>query len=245
MTIRDDPQHLPFEKLYNARDLGGIPTKDGRKIAFHRFLRTDATIDLNETEKNILYQYPVTVQIDLRSNREIQKYPSVFEKTSTIQYLHIPIVQFSNEDMQIIKKLDEIENSMGDFYIFMLSEKKIVFRDIFHHMLEIQNGCILFNCTHGKDRTGIVAALLLLLAGVNEENIIHNYEISYNYLRPLVDPIIRKMPQHKKSIFRSDRVNMEKALLYLRENYHGDAREYMRDTGMTEEEIDKLKQKMF
>ena len=245
MSDKNDPQYISFKKLYNARDLGGLPGKNGQKTAFHRFLRTDAPIYLDENEKEILYNYPVTVQIDLRSDNEIQEHPSVLSKTPKIQYLHIPIVQFTNEDMQILRQLDEVENSMGEFYIYMLSSKKNVFCEIFRQIANVQEGCILFNCTHGKDRTGLVAALLLLLAGVSEENIIRNYEVSYDYLRPLVDPLIQKMPMHKKFIFRSDRENLQKALFYLNENHHGSAEDYLYSAGITENEIKILEQRMF
>lgn len=245
MVNKDTPQHLAFKKLYNARDLGGLPAANGKKTAFHRFLRTDAPIDLDENEKDFLYNYPIGTQIDLRSDHEIQEHPSVFANTSQMRYFHVPIIQFVDEDMDILRQLDHVENSMGDFYIYMLSEKKSAFYDIFRHMIKIKKGCILFNCTHGKDRTGIVAALLLLLAGVSTENVIQNYEISYHYLRPLVDPLIEKMPAHKKSIFRSDRENMKKMLSYLHENYNGSAREYMRSIGMTENEINTLENRMF
>ena len=101
----------------------------------------------------------------------------------------------------------------------------------------------MFHCAHGKDRTGVITAILYLLAGATRENIILNYKVSYDYIRPKVDPRIAKAPDVMKHALRSDAYNMETFLDHIDKAYGGDITVYLRSAGMTDEEILALKAK--
>jgi protein-tyrosine phosphatase len=104
-------------------------------------------------------------------------------------------------------------------------------------------GLTLFHCTHGKDRTGTITALLYLLAGASRENIILNYQVSYKYLEKYLERRMAKMPDDMKHLLRSDKLNMEIFLDYVDERWNGDITGFFRLNGMTDEEIDQLKAK--
>ena len=105
------------------------------------------------------------------------------------------------------------------------------------------SGLTLFHCAHGKDRTGVVAALLYLLAGASRVNIVKNYAISYEYLKDFLAPSIAKLPDNMKHILKSDAHNMETFLDYIDSKWNGDAANLLIANGLSTEEINALKMK--
>ena len=104
-------------------------------------------------------------------------------------------------------------------------------------------GLTLYHCSHGKDRTGTITAILYLLAGASRENIIKNYKVSYNYLEKHLERSMQKMPDDMKHLLRSDEINMNIFLDYVDEKWSGDITGFLRHNGMSDEEICALKAK--
>ena len=98
----------------------------------------------------------------------------------------------------------------------------------------------MYHCAHGKDRTGIISAILYLLAGASRENIIRNYECSYTFMKPILDPLIATQEPGLKHILGSDAENMVIFLDYIEKNYGGDIKVYLKEQGMSDEDLDKL-----
>ena len=244
MKMEKDTNRIVLEKLYNARDLGGFLTKDGSRTIFGRFLRTDAPVDLSRNDLAILLSYPVRTVIDLRSSDETAKGPNSFFNVDSISYIPASIIDFSTDNLGTSDFEVALSQSMGAFYISMLEQKKEALRYVFSTMAYAPPGGILFHCTHGKDRTGVVSALLLLLAGVGREDILTSYEISYSLLRPLVDPLMKVVPPGKEYLLRSDRENMVAVLDFFDVNYSGDAEIYLKEIGLSRPEIQSIRDRL-
>ena len=101
------------------------------------------------------------------------------------------------------------------------------------------------HCMHGKDRTGLVAALLYLLAGASNDDIIDDYASSFNYIRPLVDPLIEANPKSFHHMYRSDATNMIMLLEHFNDKYNADIRGYFMTIGLTSDEINRLEKRLF
>ena len=99
---------------------------------------------------------------------------------------------------------------------------------------------VLFHCAHGKDRTGLIAAIFYLLANVARKDIVSNYAVSYEFVKDLVAPLIASTPDHVHHIYRSDAPNMERLLSHVDRNYQGDIRIFLKSTGLSDEEIEGL-----
>ena len=106
------------------------------------------------------------------------------------------------------------------------------------------NGLCLFHCAHGKDRTGVIAAILYMIAGVSREDIITSYKVSYEYASFFLDPLIAKKPDNMKHILRSDAENLVILLDYIDSRYGGDIRIYLKENGMTDEDITRLEKRL-
>jgi protein-tyrosine phosphatase len=105
-----------------------------------------------------------------------------------------------------------------------------------------QNG-VLYHCTAGKDRTGVISALLLSLVGVSSHDIISNYEISYSNLKPMIEKLHTQNPNLPPFIGHSKAVYM-KMFLDLFYNRYCSPETYLTKIGLTKEEITTLKGKL-
>ena len=101
----------------------------------------------------------------------------------------------------------------------------------------------IFHCAHGKDRPGVVAALLYLICGASREDIVLNYKVSYDYLKEFMVPFMAKMPDDLKHCLRSDAHNMETFLDYIDNKWNGDVTNLLTANGLTSEEIDAIRLK--
>jgi protein-tyrosine phosphatase len=173
-------RRLPFPNLLNARDLGGCPTRDGRYTRWQSLLRTDDLHQLTPDGVNAMLAYGVRTVIDLRWPAEVECHPSVFQlDPGGLQYVHISLLGQSEEAWR--ERRPDAPKEMWNSLVLDLarSELAAVLRAIAHAPI----GGVLFHCVAGKDRTGIVAALLLALAGVQPTAIVDDYVLSTENLR--------------------------------------------------------------
>ena len=160
---------LPLAGAYNVRDLGGYAAQGNKVTRWHVFLRADALSSLTENDVSFLLSYGVTDVIDLRSSGEAGARPDAISGHPSISYHHVPFRSRTVvTDISSGTSLD-----MGNGYVALLKERETVCT--LFSSLASAPGCALFHCTAGKDRTGILAMLLLGLAGVARQDIIANY----------------------------------------------------------------------
>lgn len=171
---------LPLEGAHNVRELGGLPAMEGRQTAWHRFLRADQLSNLTEADSEMLRSYGVSTVIDLRSLSETLNHPDNPKFIETVDYYHIP---FMEKDLspQGQANITQTLQSLGSLYLSLLKRKSVI-AQLFEHIAFAPEGCVLFHCTAGKDRTGVLALLLLMLAGVDRQDCQTNYMQSFTNL---------------------------------------------------------------
>jgi len=244
MIMDLDANRLILSTLYNARDLGGLRTAFGKRTAFRRFVRSDEPSLLSEEDLEALLLYPIRTVIDLRSQEEINRRGTPFMNHPDILFRNISLFESDPEGEDDPTVQVALRHTLGELYIFLLETRKIQLSEVFRQILDAPEGAILFHCTHGKDRTGIIAALLLSLVQVSREDIVNNYSVTYDYIRALVDPKLALMPIQTHHIFKSDAENMEIFLDFLDKKYQGQAAVYLRSIGFSELEISKLRSRL-
>lgn len=168
---------LPLEGTFNTRELGGYPTRSGI-TNWQTFLRSDDLFSMTSKDIAYLENYGVQTIIDLRSEDEVKKRPC--PSLQSIDYKNLPLITGNIPDAT---KLPPGESySMGEFYLSCLQHGTDRIKAVLDCIAESE-GCTLFHCAAGKDRTGIIAALLLGLAEVGREDIIANYQTTHTYLQ--------------------------------------------------------------
>ncbi|SEW03645.1 tyrosine-protein phosphatase [[Clostridium] fimetarium] len=211
-------RRYPFINAYNIRDLGGYPTNDGGVTRFGVFYRADSLANISKDEWKRLEHMNVKTIIDLRSTKE--KVSQAYTTTPSIHYLHMPMLDEKQNNsileatMHKYSSPDEFKKSMSEGYVTL-------FKNNIHNIMQIiktiasalENGSVLFHCTAGKDRTGILAALLLYLCKVDLVDISADYQITYTY--NLKNPIMYEAIQLYGDLLRSDADNIEALILYF------------------------------
>lgn len=173
-------RRLDIPGTYNLRDVGGYTTADGRTTRWRTVLRSDGLHDVAPRDQALLLQHGLKTVIDMRYTDEVQKQPNPFATSSDVTYHNISLLDGLSE-LAAGYKLDDT----GKIYMAALDlcqpRLKLVL-----DVITAQGGLpVLVHCTAGKDRTGIVVALLLALARVPQETIVEDYAISVEHLRPL------------------------------------------------------------
>lgn len=222
---------LPLEGADNVRDLGGYAGENNKIGKFKVFLRSNSLCALTENDNIYLKEYDVTDIIDLRSNETSNEKPDNIDK-KLFKFHNIPLLTDKfNENLALEK-----ENfKMGEGYKLILENKEAI-KEIFEVLSDAEGGC-LFHCTAGKDRTGLVAMLILGLCGVCKKDIIANYEVTFTYVPMLIDEhtvnqnLILSLPEY-----------IETAINFIEEKF-GTYYEYLIDCGISDEVLEKIKEK--
>ena len=225
---------LPTEKMVNTRELGGYETQAGTYSKSHKYIRASSPSNASKHDIELLKDYGVKVVVDLRSDFEIEQQPSSLIGYKDIEYIRIDLMKTKN--LNVLPK--EIANykDLAGFYIYMLEANKEQFKELFEVFYDHPYDAIMFNCSAGKDRTGVVAALLLDLAGCHEYDIVKDYSESYENNLSLI-PELEKIIDAKNHVYLESEPRMMMELLdYLRSNY-GSAKEYLISCGFDEEKI--------
>lgn len=220
---------------------GGYPytTPTGLQgvTAFGEFVRAGSLRGICREDIEFLCQYGVRRIIDLRSPFELKFQPDGFSRGRRREFAYISVPM-----------LDQLNSSgfggtlprcMSDVYIQLMDEDH---EDIRHVMEALDGeGCSLFHCRAGKDRTGVIAMLLLGLAGVDDEHIVADYAATQRYMGrglraqrlALTVVLRRRVP---RCLFESDPAEMRRALAHLHATY-GDAWTYLRDYATCSNEL--------
>ena len=234
---------LPLEGTVNTRELGGYPTVDGHRTSHHAFLRSDELTYLTESDVDFLLDYGVSLVVDLRSESYFHNYPD--RSLGNVPIINVPLFELLTEEDT--NRYNELVDA-GEFYIertydFVIANENRM-RECFEAMAAAE-GCVLFHCQIGKDRTGIVAALLMQLAGCDDYDILSNYMVSrVNLTR---DPSYRatwesELEPATRSQYESAVDSGEYILKLIAER--GGARQYLLDCGVSADSLERLRARL-
>lgn len=231
---------LPLEGAKNVRELGGYPARNNAPTRWRSFLRSDSLSKLTEEDARFLYDYGVRTVIDLRSSEEVIASPDAlsFPDGPAFTSHHISLAAEGN-----LKQATEFGITLTELYIIILNTPELVGRVL--RLMAYSEGCTLFHCTAGKDRTGVISMLLLSLAGVQREDIIANYQVSHTYIHTSLTfpPDFAKTHPELNALMDSPVHAITSALDFL-EKERGGVEAYLRTCGLTEDEIRMLQDKM-
>lgn len=227
---------IDVEGVFNVRDVGGIPTPEGR-IRRGQLLRSGNLVDASAAGVAELEQR-VSHIVDLRDGQEVATAPSA---TKTIATTHLPlflgsVASFFTEDL-----------SLDEMYRQLLDESGERLADAIRIIAAGEP--TLVHCTVGKDRTGVTIALALAAVGADREAIIADYALTESQLpqernRKIVAFLQSQHPeaQHAVALATLSPADVMRAILDEIEERWGSAAEYLRAHGMTAPELVALRE---
>lgn len=229
--------------LINCRELGGMPLRDGHVFRSGLFLRSGAPSELKTREEfEQVKAYGVKNVIDFRGVTELERCGNPFRDDADTNFYSIPLFigdpgDVNNDTMQFLRT-----HHLGDYYVIIMEQLGDKVAQILRILLNAE-GLTLYHCAHGKDRTGVISAILYLIAGADREDIVTNYKVSYDYLEDFLKPLIDAAPDDMKHTLRSDEINIRIFLKYIDDKWDGKVENYLISNGMTESEINALRDK--
>ena len=228
---------LSFPALLNARELGGYPTVDGAQTRCRSLLRSDDLAQLTAAGVQALGDYGVETVVDLRWSEEIVLNPSpITSHAPQIRYVHSALLASTPEQWRELAQGCEKEL----WKCKVLEQARPHLRDVLQVMAAASAGPLLFHCVAGKDRTGLIAALMLTLADVKPESIAADYAESSQMLGNAYLVRYKDVdPQDVLENVRCPEEGVHNMLSYLERE--GGIREYLGKIGLNELEIARLR----
>ena len=213
-----DGIRIQLQSLSNTRDLGGLMTMDDRHILPGRLIRSGDLYHISQHDQRILLEeYHVSRVIDLRTEKEIKKRPDVM--LPGVEYYRIPILD--EEIDQAWPVFGDIDEALDPSTVW--TEEQLAFMygripfDIFSVgqiarfldiLLKTEKGAVLWHGSTGKDRTGIVTAILLAVLGVPRFTIMKDFLRSNVYMEEDMKHMFRLLESREEDT-RSAEQNLE------------------------------------
>jgi len=183
MTKQSYPRQIIFEAVFNFRDLGGYWTPGGQTVAWRRLFRSS---ELHNMTSHDIIQLKEEIRlrsvIDLRSSGQLEPLSPLNEVG--VEYYNIPLIDRGNGPENIRQDF----SNMGEVYSYLVRNEEFGRRvvEALEIIAEPGNLPLVFHCSAGKDRTGILTAIVLGILGVTDEDIIEDYILTAPYMKELI-----------------------------------------------------------
>ena len=225
------PSLLDF--TYNTRDIGGYRTSDGAVLRHSAFIRSDLPGEITDCDVAALLSVGITDVIDLRSDAEAARQPCALQVVKGLKYHRCPLAG----DGRVADSPDAVAASYME-----IADGSAVMAEVMRTIADAKGG-VLCHCTAGKDRTGVVTAILMMLVGVSDPDIAENYMQSERNLREIVDALCRTYAELDRETITPKPRYIEEFLVMFRDKY-GDAGRYLQWIGMDNRQISAISDKL-
>ncbi|MFD9220652.1 tyrosine-protein phosphatase [Streptomyces sp. NPDC060064] len=169
-------RHIPFERLHNFRDLGGYSTADGHTVRWGRLYRSDSLAKLDGADLDRFLALEVRTVIDLRYPWEIEARGRVPDREG-LSYVNLSVEHRPYDQAAIDPGVDPWR-FLADRYAEVALDGAKELRQALEVIASNTSGPLVFHCASGKDRTGLLAALVLALIGVAEDDIAADFALT-------------------------------------------------------------------
>ncbi|KAF9077067.1 protein-tyrosine phosphatase-like protein [Rhodocollybia butyracea] len=234
---------VPIAGVINVRDLGGYPSDihPGKCTKPGFIYRSAEVAGITEEGKEQVRSLGIKKIFDLRSDTEIEKYNSPLPTIEGVELVHAPVFQTEDYSPEMMARRYKLYASgkteaFMELYSQILDHGGPAFGAILLFVRDHPNDAFMFHCTAGKDRTGIIAAILLKLAGVDNDVISDDYALTRIGREPAREKIMERLS--KEPLFASNNeaaLNMftcrretMMAFLDLLQDKYGGVQEYLK-----------------
>jgi protein-tyrosine phosphatase len=186
MSTNERERLLALEGALNWRDLGGYATTDGRVTRWDLVYRSDGLDQLTDADLDVIADLGIRLVIDFRIDREVDLAPSRLPDHPELRHQRLPI----GDDVAGTTVIERIQSGeitsynadqVAATYEKILEDSAREFGIALTHAADPANHPMVFHCTAGKDRTGLMAMLLLGALGVDSDDIASDYELTTHY----------------------------------------------------------------
>lgn len=199
-----ETQAVSLGGVANARQLGAYVSSDGRRVKKDILIRSGVLAKMTDADKKLLIErYKIKYVYDLRTEFEYSRWPDgMIDGT---KYINMPIEDVDNsiwltmftypgdneyEQLLNFARTERAQSMVKQMYIGYVSDEfcQLQFAAFVESLIHSE-GAVLWHCSQGKDRTGLIAAILLSIFGVDRETIIKDFALTNTQYQPIVDKL--------------------------------------------------------
>ena len=179
--VDDERRIVQLDAVHNFRDLGGYRTANGRTIGWGRLFRADGLYRLTTDDLDVMDAVGIRTVVDLRSGPEFEQHGRFPLERYPVAFHHLPILDTTWMKSEIPEVADD-ENGSIEFLTWAYGDMLAQGADRFAHAFQVLavpgSAPAVFHCAAGKDRTGVLAALILGGLGVDHDTIVADYALT-------------------------------------------------------------------
>ena len=244
---------LLWDGLLNVRDLGGHPTEDGDETRFGSIIRADSVRQLSDDGWAALVDYGVKRIVDLRANEELEADPPA---ELPVEVLHVPFLEPEASDWEgveteleaAVRAAPDVPTATRDVYLIFLERFAPNVAAAIRAVANAPEGGVVIHCAGGKDRTGLLTAFLLHLAGVGIDEIAMDYALSEERLRPrhdlwLAEAESEEERERLERIMQTPAQSIRGVFDELARRY-GSVEGYLRHAGLSDQDLERARARL-
>jgi len=245
VLLADDRRVIPLFAVHNFRDLGGYPTGDGRVTRWRTLFRADGLYRLTADDARAVANLGVRTVVDLRTNGEVQSRGTFPLDVQEMVYHHIPIIDATWNETSTLET-DDVAEFLVWAYRAMLAEAAPRFAEAVTLLASNRVLPAVFHCAAGKDRTGILSALVLGALGVDHDVIAADYGLTEQAMQRLVtwarehQPDLADLYSRMPAKFAAADPKAMRVILDDVSSKHGSIRNFVREIGVADAAIRSL-----
>jgi protein-tyrosine phosphatase len=218
-------RHVECEGAFNIRDIGGYPTTDGRTTRWGVLYRADGLYRVPDAAIAGLARLGWRTVMDLRTPNELERHGTY--RGADVDVVHLPMMRdTSGWSRELLEQHDDPSDFLADRYLDMTEQGAASIARAFALIASPDSLPAVFHCAAGKDRTGVLAAVILGTLGVPDEHVSSDYGLTAPAMDRLVEWMslnqpdwIERMADQPPVFMRCPPTAMEKFLVLLREKH--------------------------
>ena len=242
----------------NFRDLGGYATADGRHVIRGKLFRSEGLHQLQKEDYAALHDLGIRLICDLRSDFEREKKPTVWPAHMLPTTLVMDVnadLRANNSDLYDMLRADPTERGVQKLfdhvYRFVPEALTKHLSKFFNAITEDGHLPLILHCSAGKDRTGVLSAILLMALGVPRETVVHDYMKTNEYrdaaqlkakVHELMEPILGAPPSAAMVDMMAgvEELYIETSLEEIETSY-GSVNDYLLAAGVSKSQLEKFR----
>jgi protein-tyrosine phosphatase len=235
---------IDLDGCHNFRDLGGYPARDGKRVRWRTLFRSDGLHLLSAADvARLRDEIGLGHIIDLRSSGELQIDGVGLLAEAPMQHHHVPLFDGEMPERQEIEPI-----TLADRYFLMAEFAKKPIARVLTTLAEASTPAV-YHCAAGKDRTGVISAVLLGVLGVRDEVIVADYAATQQNLDAIIERLMSSEGyQEMLSALPEDTLHAEPQTMIsllerVRERY-GSMRQYVLSIGVSEGDVARIEERL-
>lgn len=252
MSATELDRLIPLEAVHNFRDLGGYPAADGRTTVWRTLYRADGLHRLDGADLDVVRALGIRTVIDLRTVGELEERGRFPVHAHPVDFHHLPIIDvvWGPDEAPGTDHDHEIVEFMAGKYLEMFEMGEAHLAAALRVLAGPDALPAVFHCAAGKDRTGILAAVVLALLGVPDDVIAHDYALSREAMDRMIAWFRAQHPELAANVAETPAAFLAAhpatmlGVLGLVRHEHGSMENYVRSIGVGDDVIGTLRERL-